>query len=76
MKITSVAFTFPLLVTIDGDIYENYDPNQGFSLGTIEPLASVTVSFTVTVIQQPTHDSVLNYAVGTFNYKVNPAIGS
>lgn len=60
-------------VKIDGDIYENYDPNQGFSLGTIEPLASVTVSFTVTVIQQPTHDSVLNYAVGTFNYKVNPS---
>lgn len=59
-------------VKIDGNIYENYDPNQGFNLGTIEPLASVTVVFTANVIQQPTHDTVLNYAVGTFNYKVNP----
>ncbi|MEG2983643.1 MAG: hypothetical protein RR835_03005 [Peptostreptococcaceae bacterium] len=59
-------------VTIDGDSYPDYNPNSGFNLGTIEPIAYTTIVFTVTVIQQPTHDSVINYAVGTFNYKVDP----
>lgn len=62
----------PGSVKIDGTTYPDYDPNIGFSLGTISPLSSVTVVFTATVIQQPTHDSVLNYAVGTFQYKIDP----
>ncbi|MCU9814245.1 hypothetical protein [Paraclostridium sp. AKS73] len=59
-------------VKINGITYEDYNPNDGFNLGEMDPLEVVTVVFTATVIQQPTHDSVLNYAVGSFNYKVNP----
>ncbi|MDB3084653.1 hypothetical protein C4097_08830 [Clostridioides difficile] len=59
-------------VTIGGTPYTNYDPTQGFTLGTIPTLQSVTVQFTVTVINNPTQDSVINYAIGTFNYYVNP----
>lgn len=78
---TSVGFTDSLQsdvtfnpgsVKIGGITYPDYDPNIGFSLGTITPLSSVTVVFTATVIQQPTHDSALNYAVGTFQYKIDP----
>lgn len=59
-------------VKVNGTTQPSYDPTIGFSLGNIAPLISVTVVFTVTVIQNPTHASVLNYAVGTFTYQVDP----
>ena len=78
---TSVTFTDNLQsdikfnqgsVKIDDTTYPDYDPNVGFSLGSITPLSFVTVVFTATIIEQPTHDVVLNYAVGKFSYKINP----
>lgn len=59
-------------VKINGTTQPDYNPNIGFSLGNIAALDHVTVVFTVTVIQSPTQSSVLNYAVGTFSYKVDP----
>ena len=59
-------------VKINGVTQPDYDPNVGFSLGNVETLNYVTVVFTATVIANPTHSSVLNYALGTFSYKVNP----
>lgn len=59
-------------VKVNGTTYPDYDPNLGFSLGNIDPLDHVTVVFTVNIIDSPTHQSVLNYAVGTFSYKVDP----
>lgn len=59
-------------VKVNGTTHPDYDPTIGFSLGTMNPLSSITVSFTVTIINSPTHDSVLNYAVGTFSYKIDP----
>ena len=58
-------------VTIDNVPYTEYDPNIGFNLGTITPGNSITVKFSATVIQSPTHSSVINFAVGTFSYKID-----
>lgn len=59
-------------VKVNGTTHPDYDPNVGFSLGNIEPLNSVPVIFTATVISAPTHDSVLNHTIGTFAYKIDP----
>lgn len=59
-------------VKVNGVTHLDYDPAIGFSLGNIQPFDQVTVMFTVTIIQSPTHDSVLNYACGTFSYKIDP----
>lgn len=59
-------------VKVNGTTYPDYNPNLGFSLGNIDPLDYVTVVFTVNIIDSPAHQSVLNYAVGTFSYKVDP----
>ena len=59
-------------VKINGTTYPDYDPTQGFPLDNIDPLNKVTVIFSATVIQDPTHSSILNYAVGTFSYKIDP----
>ncbi len=39
----------PESVTIDGTPYSSYDPNDGFSLGTLSPGDSITVVFETTV---------------------------
>ncbi len=59
-------------VKVNGTTHLDYDPTVGFNLGNINPLDNVTVVFTVTVIPLPTHASVINYAVGTFSYKIDP----
>ena len=59
-------------VTINGQSYVDYDPNLGFNLGTIPTLGSLIVSFKVTVTTVPTQITVLNYAITTFNYKIDP----
>ncbi|WP_252234457.1 hypothetical protein [Clostridium sp. ZS1] len=59
-------------VKVNGVTKPDYDPVEGFSLGNIESLDHVTVVFTVTVIDYPTKQVVLNYAVGTFSYKIDP----
>lgn len=62
----------PGSVTVNGVSHPDYDPNVGFSLGNLAPLDSVTVVFKVTVIQSPSRSSVINYALGSFFYKVDP----
>jgi uncharacterized repeat protein (TIGR01451 family) len=62
----------PGTVKIDNVPYIDYDPNIGFSLGNIQTLSSVTITFTVTVIANPTRSSLLNYATTTFSYKIDP----
>ncbi|SHH95345.1 conserved repeat domain-containing protein [Clostridium collagenovorans DSM 3089] len=59
-------------VIVGGNSQPTYDPTVGFSLGTLTTLASITVSFTVTVNNNPTRNSIINYANGTFSYKVDP----
>ncbi len=59
-------------VVVNGKTQSDYDPTVGFNLGTISTLGIVTVSFTVTIIQNPTHQSVINFATGTFSYKIDP----
>ncbi|MEG0295193.1 MAG: hypothetical protein RR620_00660 [Clostridium sp.] len=59
-------------VKVNGTTHSSYDPNVGFDLGTMQPLDVVTVVFTATVINTPSQSSVLNYAVATFNYKIDP----
>ncbi|MBU3191605.1 DUF11 domain-containing protein [Clostridium bowmanii] len=59
-------------VTINGQSYVDYDPNIGFSLGTISTLGSLIVAFKVTVTKVPTQITVLNYALVTFSYKIDP----
>ncbi|HBJ1648147.1 TPA: DUF11 domain-containing protein [Clostridium botulinum] len=59
-------------VIVNGKTQSDYDPTVGFNLGIISTLGSVTVSFTVTIIQNPTHQSVINFATGTFSYKIDP----
>ena len=59
-------------VKVDGVSKPSADPNIGISLGNIEPLKYVTVIFTVTVNNSPTQDAILNYAIGTFSYKIDP----
>ena len=59
-------------VKVNGTTHLDYDPTVGFNLGNINPLDTVTVVFTVTVIPLPTHASVINYAVGTLSYKIDP----
>lgn len=59
-------------VKVNGASKLSADPNLGINLGNIEPLNYVTVIFTVTVNDLPTEDAILNYAIGTFSYKVDP----
>ena len=60
-------------VIINGGSPTSYDPASGIPLGTILPNKSATVEFTVTVTMTPTHNSILNFGVGNFNYKIDPA---
>lgn len=59
-------------VKVNGVTYPEYNPNIGFNIGNIETLNSVTVVFTATVIDNPTNRAALNYAIGTFSYKIDP----
>lgn len=59
-------------VIVNGTSQPTYDPNTGFTIGTINAQGTATVSFTVTVTSIPATNSVLNYAMLTFNYKIDP----
>lgn len=60
-------------VTVNGVPKTGFDPTQGFSLGTVTTLATITVSFTVTVIAKPVNSSVINFGYTTYAYKINPS---
>ncbi|WP_373600687.1 hypothetical protein [Paraclostridium bifermentans] len=59
-------------VKIGEDEYLDYDPEDGFNIGDLQPLDSIEVSFEVTVLESSLSPSVLNYGVGTFDYKIDP----
>ncbi|MHC1747974.1 MAG: hypothetical protein AB9856_06220 [Cellulosilyticaceae bacterium] len=63
-------------VIVGGTPQPSADPTQGISLGTLATLATVNISFTVTVVAEPRESSILNYAIGTFSYKVDPSGGT
>lgn len=59
-------------VKVNGVSYQDYNPNTGFNIGNIDALSSLTIVFTVTVIENPLKRAVLNYAIGALSYKVDP----
>lgn len=59
-------------VKVNGVTYPDYNPNLGFNIGNIDTLSSTTVVFTATVINNPTKRAALNFAIGTFSYKIDP----
>ncbi|BCN32025.1 DUF7507 domain-containing protein [Anaeromicropila herbilytica] len=59
-------------VQINEVSYPDYNPIKGFPVENMEPLDSVTILFTVTVTSLPLENSILNYALATFSYKINP----
>lgn len=59
-------------VKINGVSYPDYNPNIGFNIGNIDTLNSLTIVFTVTVIENPIKRAALNYAIGTLSYKIDP----
>lgn len=59
-------------VTVNGESKANYDPQIGFSLGTIATLDKSTVTFKVTVTSLPVEYTIINNATATFSYKINP----
>lgn len=52
--------------------YADYNPEEGFNIGNLQPLETYTVSFEVTVLESSKNSSVLNYALGKFDYKIDP----
>lgn len=60
-------------VTVNGESKTDYNPINGFNLGTIATLGKTTVSFKVTVSSIPAEYTILNFATGTFSYKINPS---
>ncbi len=57
-------------VKIDNVEKEDFDPNDGFSLGSMIILDSKTVIFKAEVTSLPTHNTIINQAGTTFNYLV------
>jgi len=60
-------------VTINNQTYEDYNPNTGFTLGTIGTNETKTVSFQVTVSTVPATGYINNKSTLYYNYKINPA---
>ena len=67
-----LTFT-PSSVTINGTPYSSYNPNIGFTIGTIAPNDTVTVVFTATVSLLPDRGYVNNKSTIYYNYKINPS---
>lgn len=59
-------------VKINGTSYENYDPNTGFTLGTIKAGVSATVTFDVTVNSVPSSGYITNSSIINYQYKIDP----
>ncbi|MGL4772242.1 MAG: DUF7507 domain-containing protein, partial [Clostridium sp.] len=60
-------------VTIDGTAYESYNPYGSFTLGNMNPGATVVVKFDVKVTSLPSPSLITNIANLTFSYKVDPS---
>ncbi|MCR8746291.1 DUF7507 domain-containing protein [Romboutsia lituseburensis] len=59
-------------VYINGVSYPNYDPTQGFTIGTICPSEIVEITFKVTVNSVPNPNIVYNHASLLYNYQPDP----
>ena len=68
---SGVAFNIGSVI-VNGTSQPSYDPTAGFNLGNIPTLGQVTISFTVTVTSVPQQQSILNYAIINYNYKIDP----
>jgi uncharacterized repeat protein (TIGR01451 family) len=60
-------------VTVNGEAKPEYNPKNGFNLGTITTLGKANVTFKVKVKSLPEEYTVINYATATFSYKINPS---
>lgn len=60
-------------VKINGVTKNGFDPTEGFSLGTIPTLATVNISFSVTVNNNPSKYVIVNFAQGIFSYYIDPS---
>jgi len=59
-------------VKIDSTEYPDYNPNIGFTLGTITPGSSVSVTFKVNVDSLPSNGYVTNASTINYQYKIDP----
>ncbi|GKU25135.1 DUF7507 domain-containing protein [Clostridium folliculivorans] len=60
-------------VKINGVPYSGYDPNSGFTLGTINPGNTISVTFAVTVSSVPPSGYVNNSSILNYQYKIDPS---
>lgn len=63
----------PQSVTVNGESKPDYNPQVGFNLGTIPTLGNVVITFKITVNALPVEHSIINTALATFSYKINPS---
>ncbi|MGG7178367.1 hypothetical protein ACQPU1_12270 [Clostridium paraputrificum] len=62
----------PGSIKINGVSFSNYDPNIGFTLGTINQNSTVTVTFDVIVKTLPPNGVVTNSSNLNYEYKIDP----
>ncbi|MGL5245432.1 MAG: hypothetical protein ACRC7R_09695, partial [Sarcina sp.] len=59
-------------VYVDGINYSNYNPNNGFSLGSLNPNEIFTITFTTNVTGVPQIGTVVNVSIVSYNYEMYP----
>ena len=73
-KINKYCSFVPGTVAIDGVVYENYNPNNSFSLVDLPPNAKTSITFSVLVNTLSPNTVVENGALVTFSYLFNQYI--
>lgn len=68
---TDTSFV-PNSVAINGVIQTGYNPNTGFSVGTIAPGDTINVKFRARVLRVPTPNVVYNQSQLTYDYQPDP----
>lgn len=59
-------------VIVDSVPQLDFNPEEGFNLGDIQPLSSVEISFEVLIIGYPENYVIINYALASMQYKIDP----
>ncbi|MGL5378611.1 DUF7507 domain-containing protein [Clostridium sp.] len=59
-------------VIVNGVEQPSYDPTVGFSIGNIDTLGQVTLSFKATITALPRQQAILNLGTINYNYKIDP----
>ena len=70
--IQAEATFIPNTVAINGLIQLGYNPNLGFSIGTISPKNTVNVTFQAKVNSSPTPNIIYNTSQLVYSYRPNP----